>query len=238
MSHNGNVSKGAKPGHKNGWGILAYKNNAILDKKKSPTDAYSDKNYYKIANKVSYKKTDLILAHLRKASVGNSSIANTHPFIYKKYAFAHNGTIFNSEKIPLKDKYKKLLKGTTDSEKFFFYLIQLFEENKKNRRSMVSAIKKAILFSVGKLDYFSLTFLLTDGKFLWALRKYNSGNNQYRKYGFKKYYTLFEGVNDISKGKIISSEKIASHDLKWKLFHNNELRQINLKTGEEKIINI
>ena len=69
--------------------------------------------------------TDLLLAHIRLATVGEPCIANCHPFRRgdaggTEWTFMHNGTIFQGEEL---GKYQSVQKGTTDSERVMHYLI-------------------------------------------------------------------------------------------------------------------
>ena len=92
--------------------------------------------------------------------------------------FAHNGTvdIKNYLKEQLLPRYTKYIKGETDSEIFFFLIIQNIEQNK----SIIEGIKETISFIKRNKGSgtTSLNFLLTNGKKTYALRKaFNKINN-------------------------------------------------------------
>jgi len=61
------------------------------------------------------------VAHFRKATGGALSISNTHPFQFRDWIFAHNGTLENFSP-RLGGHYQPV--GTTDSELAFCYLLE------------------------------------------------------------------------------------------------------------------
>ena len=90
---------------------------------KEPVRA-SDSQY--LRNRLTGKiKTSRMLAHIRRATMGEVNFCNTHPF-YKKdvsgrvWVLAHNGTIFES---PDLSPYQYQQEGTTDSERILLYIV-------------------------------------------------------------------------------------------------------------------
>ena len=81
-------------------------------------------------------RTDCMFAHIRAASVGAISEANSHPFHYQQYLMMHNGVIPGFEKIKrrlqslLNDEMYLWVKGQTDSEHVFALLMQNLNELK------------------------------------------------------------------------------------------------------------
>jgi predicted glutamine amidotransferase len=74
---------------------------------------------------------------VRAASVGEVSESNCHPFQYKNLLMMHNGGVENFSRIkrkirePLSDELYNWIKGQTDSEHLFAYLLnQLFSASK------------------------------------------------------------------------------------------------------------
>ena len=74
----------------------------------------------------------MVVAHVRRATVGGTTIENTHPFSYGKWIFAHNGTVPNFLKVrdrmlpEIDSMLANDIKGTTDSEhifSFFFHCV-------------------------------------------------------------------------------------------------------------------
>jgi glutamine amidotransferase len=94
--------------------------------------AYHGEHFKKKAARV-YART--VVAHVRRATVGEPSIDNTHPFHNGRWIFAHNGTIPNfpavrDHMIPAIDQfYRNEISGTTDSEHVFTYLLTLWRRH-------------------------------------------------------------------------------------------------------------
>jgi glutamine amidotransferase len=88
--------------------------------------AWNNKNLRNLAPKI---KTECLIAHVRAASVGDVSESNCHPFQYKNHLMMHNGGIENFSAIkrqlrePLSDELYNWIKGQTDSEHIFAYLL-------------------------------------------------------------------------------------------------------------------
>jgi len=165
-----------------GWGIGFYQGKASFILKKA-VSVLKDERFRNITEAVSSK---VIIAHVRKATVGEVKEANTHPFRYGVWLFAHQGTISDFRKIKPRIKkslpvsHRKKIKGTTDSEYSFF----LFLHNLRRAGSIIkgniplrkaeNALKKTIK---SILEYnrtlksetgSTLNFLITNGRYLLA----------------------------------------------------------------------
>ena len=179
--------------HPDGWGVSYYVHNSshII---KSDQAAINDNIFKKVSGIVS---SQTVLAHIRKATLGNINILNTHPFQYGHWTFAHNGNIKDFDKI--KDQivknidpiFKKYIIGTTDSEVIFYYLlsyinnkVSVFDDHAKVEDVMLpleEAIKSLIKI-IGDLYFVNdgpqtenyLTFILTNGPIMIG---FNGGKN-------------------------------------------------------------
>ncbi len=110
----------------------------------------------------------IVLFHARRKTVGEAEAINTHPFTYKNYMFIHGGTLRDWKKLEqaLKPQWKEKIKGETDSERLFYFLLQNAEGDlKQGLKKAVEEVKKLTSY-----DY--LNFILSDGKSLYA---YSSG---------------------------------------------------------------
>lgn len=109
--------------HHNGWG-LALLDDGLISVEKEPVRAV-DSQYLK--NRLTGRVvTSRCMAHIRKATVGDVSFGNTHPFVLNddagtKWVFVHNGTIFESDAL---NKYVHTQQGSTDSERILDYLVE------------------------------------------------------------------------------------------------------------------
>jgi glutamine amidotransferase len=88
----------------------------------STSPAWSNRNLRMMAPRI---LSPCVFAHVRAASVGDTSEANCHPFSFDKWLFMHNGTVGGFSKLKrtirrdLPDDIYNWLRGQTDSEHFF-----------------------------------------------------------------------------------------------------------------------
>lgn len=108
--------------HPHGWGLATFRGNTV-SVEKEPICA-DDSNY--LRSRLSVPITaPLLLAHIRKASVGALEFLNCHPFVKEDaggrcWTLIHNGTIFQSE---ILEKYTEIQQGSTDSERILLYIV-------------------------------------------------------------------------------------------------------------------
>ena len=147
--------------HCDGWGISTndrHHEHAVLEKKTEA--AAQSETFQKV---VTDNAADGALLHLRWATKGLSvSENNTHPFVYGDYSFIHNGSIFPPDAIIefIDDKFKKLIIGDTDSERYFYVMMTQIE-----KLGLIEGIKStiAIVKEHGKTT--SLNFMLMNNEF-------------------------------------------------------------------------
>jgi len=204
----GLVCEGSEPGHRDGWGIVAWDRGSPIYLGREPNDATSDPLFEEACAKGEAMKTSSpVIAHLRKASVGLKIRENTHPFVQGEWAFAHNGTIRRLN-----------LKYTTDSQWFFE---SIMTEARQNSGDILSAIVKNVKTVREVYPYTSITFLLSNGKELYAYR--DAAENI-------EYYTVYYA--NTSEGFAVSQETY--FDAPWKLLENGSL----LKLHEDRTVQI
>ncbi len=179
--------------HADGWGIATYRDGkpTIV---KSAAAAFNDGSFSSEAEKL---YTTAAIAHVRKATVGQTSEFNTHPFSCRNWVFAHNGTVtgFNLIEHQLVDEtlpeFQSVREGTTDSEQYFLWLLsylarheRLTNDCKRFSSASTGEIEVQIAQAVKQLEDRCLTaetdkiprlnFLLTNGVTLVACRWNNS----------------------------------------------------------------
>jgi predicted glutamine amidotransferase len=203
LASTGMVRPNSSSGHRDGWGIAAW---SIEGKPfyigRQPSDASSDPLYESACE--SLEKLGVrspLIAHFRKRSVAAKSLENTHPFLYERWAFAHNGTIRNLK-----------LKSSTDSLWFFQGLMCEVESNNSDEgdESILEAFRKHISKVRDSYPYSSITFLLSNGKKIYAYR-------DFRKEG--QYYTMF--FTRLSNALVVCQEKIFESN--WQELQNGQL---------------
>ena len=172
--------------HPDGWGVAYYVAGAphVVKSKESALD---DHLFKRVSGVVS---SQTVVAHIRKATLGNNNILNTHPFQFGKWIFAHNGNIKNFSNYReqllklIKPELRRFILGDTDSEIVFYLLLSKISEKSDITRDFSYQILRtsveegleAIQKIVGEFEtdedagntetYF--TFILTDGKMMIA----------------------------------------------------------------------
>lgn len=111
---------------------------------------------------------EVLIAHVRKATVGSLSIENTHPFQRGRFVFAHNGTVHKlAALIPWTDPTRLAsVEGQTDSERLFAFVLTQIDVAGDVDRGVTRAV--AMLQGLG--DIGAATFLLSCGERLFAYR--------------------------------------------------------------------
>jgi len=120
-----------------GWGLATFYGNAVSLEKEpiSSMDSVYLKN--RLTDDI---VEDMLLAHIRKASVGSLEYKNSHPFALRDnfdrlWTLTHNGTIFEG---PVLEPYVSLQKGNTDSERILYYLVDQINARQKEKRGELS----------------------------------------------------------------------------------------------------
>jgi glutamine amidotransferase len=111
--------------HPDGWGVAYYIARAphVI---KSASAAVSDHLFRHVSGIVT---SETVLAHIRKATQGELSTINTHPFQFGSWVFAHNGNIANFDDV--RDQLiarvppilRRFILGRTDSEVLFYLIL-------------------------------------------------------------------------------------------------------------------
>jgi glutamine amidotransferase len=131
---------------------------------KAPLAAYQDQEFARRAREVCSRT---FVAHVRYASTGGLTLANTHPFEQQGRLFAHNGVI---EDLPALERElgpdMSLVKGDTDSERFFALVTREIERT----GDVGQGITAAASWVAEHLPVFALNLILVTASDLWALR--------------------------------------------------------------------
>lgn len=200
--------------HPDGWGIGFYEKTAKVIK--APYKAINSPQIRKICN----LHSNLCIAHIRRATIGERNVQNTHPFKEsingKEWIFAHNGTV--SEKAFQGLKLKPI--GSTDSEKCFMYIKQQLECGDDE----VETIEKAVrhLAKYGKFN-----MLLTDGESMYVHANMEGTLYQYNRDGLVCIVTksLFN-VKDSRRWSKVSINRLI-------VFKNGEISYLGKKHNFE-----
>ncbi|WP_261397354.1 class II glutamine amidotransferase [Leisingera aquaemixtae] len=162
--------------HGHGWGVADYPDGVPVIEKQVWA-AYHGEHFAKAAARV-YART--AVAHVRKATVGTTSVKNTHPFHHGRWIFAHNGTLPNFEQLRFRlldqmdPLHRSEIQGQTDSEHVFRYLLSLFLQHpEKGLLETVRLGLSQIISWCAEIDPArpaGLNIVLTDGQNLVGSR--------------------------------------------------------------------
>ena len=166
--------------HPDGWGVAYYVADAphVL---KSSSQALDDAIFRKLSGVVS---ANTVLAHIRKATQGELSSLNSHPFQHGRWVFAHNGDIPNLQEVrkELRERiapiFRRFILGDTDSEMIFFLLLSKLSRRVEIHRPgtpldmLVDSIRETVAEVRAIADTNGnralLTLILTNGEIMLA----------------------------------------------------------------------
>src|SRR5919201_1383582 len=99
-----------------GYGLAIWRD-GVVEVDKRPVAAYEDEAFAREAKDC---ESPTFLAHVRYASTGAAKPENTHPFERDGLVLAHNGHIEGLDELERElGEYRGLVRGDTDSERFF-----------------------------------------------------------------------------------------------------------------------
>jgi glutamine amidotransferase len=132
---------------------------------KRPIAAYEDRAFAAAARE---RRSPTFIAHVRLASTGALEARNTHPFEQAGRLFAHNGVIGGLDRLDRElGDHRGLVKGETDSERFFALITR---ETEACGGDVGEGISRAARWIADELPVFALNLVLTMPGQLWALR--------------------------------------------------------------------
>lgn len=167
--------------HPDGWGVAYYLEGAP-HLTRSPTTALGDHLFHRLSGVVS---SQTVIAHVRKATQGELSVLNCHPFQYGRWVFAHNGDIpsFPERRERLLQHVgaaqRRFILGDTDSEVIFHLILSRMAQDgslseRRTVAQVTAAVRDALALVRGLCDTDDedgrclLTVMLTDGETLVA----------------------------------------------------------------------
>lgn len=129
--------------HPDGWGLGWYEGGAPRVMR-STRPAGDDPDFAATAARA---LSTTVVAHVRQASVGSLSLANTHPFVWGRWMFAHNGTVARFDEVAprilneLPAHLRQARQGSTDSELVFLWCLARLEQGGSRLDEPVQAVK-------------------------------------------------------------------------------------------------
>src|SRR3990172_204680 len=217
------------------YGFGYYKGNDVL-LGKGPRGAPAS---YKLTQLAGSVDSEALLAHARYATVGGQKDENTHPFRFRRWLFAHDGTVevFPEVKPRLLEALPEFLRrnveGETDSEHAFMLFLKsrreggqldaLDVEARTVGRALARVTRELEGWSreAGAIKPSSLNFVATNGRVLAATRR-----------GRPLHYALLEGImpckrDGIGPGTPENDPRMRSHRQVKAVCFATHLRQPN-----------
>ena len=146
-----------------GIGYFGPAGEPVLDKQPEP--AFSDKEFTHAAKQA---ESSAFVAHVRWASTGGRSVANTHPFAMEGRIMAHNGGLGDLPRLQERlGDYARLVLGDTDSERYFALITQQIDAHGGDVGAGIAA---AAGWIAEHLPVSSLNAVVAAPGELWALR--------------------------------------------------------------------
>jgi glutamine amidotransferase len=129
-----------------------------------PIAAYADAEFAREARELT---AATFIAHVRYATAGGPTPANTHPFCQRGRLFAHNGTVGDRPRLEAElGDAMNLVAGDTDSERLFALITRYADDS----GDVGAAITDAVRWVADHLPVRAVNFVLTTPTDLWALR--------------------------------------------------------------------
>jgi predicted glutamine amidotransferase len=113
-----------------GWGIGFYQGGEVLMRRR-PIDERQELDVAKLAADV---RADLLIGHVRYATVGALRTENTHPFRYRQWLFAQTGTVSRFDEVRdrliagVPDFLRGGIRGETDAEVVFHVFLSFLHD--------------------------------------------------------------------------------------------------------------
>lgn len=218
-----------------GAGIGAFGADGQPAVSKQPIAAWQDTEFAATARRL---RGTTFVAHVRYASTGEHTVANTHPFLEDGRLFAHNGVVQG-----LADLDRRLseldaaglVRGETDSERVFALITA---ETRRHGGDLARGITAAIGWISDQLPVYAVNLVLVTATELWALR-YPATHELYvleRPAGGTGTSTALEAVSSRIHARspqladrpsvIIASERMDG-DPAWRLLDPGELLHVS-----------
>jgi glutamine amidotransferase len=200
LAATGRVPNGIPAGHRDGWGIAAFRDGAAVIYVRSAKPADEDPLFEATVAACAAAAPDAVIAHLRKASAGAIDAGNAQPFLGDNAAFAHNGSMGG----------RGGCDGPSDSLRFFREAV--------SRGGDIFEAVEALKNETRQGEYRAMNFLLTDGKKIRVWRDWNEMTPDAEALGLEGYYGLFRA--QAASFSLVSSEPLALPNLTFELIQN------------------
>jgi predicted glutamine amidotransferase len=146
-----------------GLGIFDAEGRPVVHK--APISAFDDTDF---ASEARSERSRTFLAHIRFASTGAKTLANTHPFEQDERLFAHNGVLAGLTQLDEElGEERSLVHGDTDSERLFAMITR---EIRRHDGDVRAGILAGVGWIAERLPIYSLNLIVTTATEVFALR--------------------------------------------------------------------
>jgi predicted glutamine amidotransferase len=139
-----------------GWGLGFYQGGEVLIRRR-PIDERPEVDVAKLAGDV---RADLVVGHVRHATIGALRTENTHPFRYRQWLFAQAGTVSEFEQVrerlvaSVPEFLRSGVRGDTDAEVVFHVFLSFLHDAGRLNDGQVesSLVREALRSSLAVVD--------------------------------------------------------------------------------------
>jgi glutamine amidotransferase len=159
--------------HRDGWGLAVFDDTTGWRVDKGAACAHEDERFHRLAVG---SHGAMVVSHIRRKTVGETSLSNTHPFERGRWMFAHNGTVKDLAWLQAHTSAARLAEvhGETDSELLFAWLLtRLDEAGAAHTRASTEtdhAVGTAARLARDRNGFGAFNFILSDGVTMYAHR--------------------------------------------------------------------
>jgi predicted glutamine amidotransferase len=159
--------------HRDGWGIAVWGQDSGWHVEKGIACAGEDERFHSLAVG---SRGHMLLSHIRQKTIGDTSLANTHPFERGRWVFAHNGTVNDVAWLRQQTATHRAAeaRGETDSELLFAWLLTRLDDagvaHVPATHETDRVIAAAARMARERPGFGAFNFLLSDGATMYAHR--------------------------------------------------------------------
>jgi predicted glutamine amidotransferase len=167
-----------------GWGLGFYQGGEVLMRRR-PIDERPEIDVAKLAADV---RADLVVGHVRLATVGALRTENTHPFRYRQWLFAQAGTVSEFDHVrdrlvaSVPEFLRSGIRGETDAEVVFHVFLSFLHDAGRLNDGLVEPplVREALRSSLAVVDGMTaevgadaakLNFMVSNGDQLVAVHR-------------------------------------------------------------------
>ena len=130
LAFEGDALRARSNGGPLGWGLGFYQGGEVLMRRR-PID---EREQLEVGTLAADVRADLLIGHVRHATVGALRTENTHPFRYRKWLFAQTGTVPEFERVrerlvsSVPEFLRGGIRGETDAEMVFHVFLSFLHD--------------------------------------------------------------------------------------------------------------